>query len=248
MRYIPKMKILITGVSSGIGNALAKKFLQEGHSVFGVARREEILKSLEQTYPNFFFKSGDVGDRKFILELGKKLNNLNFVPDVIVLGAGVQLDDALPKYNSELSKKMFNTNVFGVLNFIDLFLEKFLDQKKGHFIVLSSISAFKPHRESVTYPATKSAISMSFKGFNLHYKKRGVIFSNIYLGPIDTQMWKGKKSFLVTSPEKIAERIKKVIYSKKENYYLPFFSTTVSRMSKLIPSRLYSYLSEKLLK
>ena len=61
-------------------------------------------------------------------------------------------------------------------------------------------------------------------------------------------MWEGKKSLLVSNPKKIAKKILNVIKTKKTTSFMPFFSTFLFRISRLIPDGLYAKLSENYIK
>ncbi|MDP3026140.1 MAG: SDR family NAD(P)-dependent oxidoreductase [Nanoarchaeota archaeon] len=244
------MNICITGASSGIGKALTEHLIKEGHIVWGIARRKNILEELKKGLPKnkFFFGVCDVRNIQEIIKTKKEMEKNNFFPDIIILGAGVSLNDLKPRYNLETYKKIFSVNLFGAINFIEIFLPDFLKIGKGQFIALSSISAFRPSFRGVAYPASKAALSLTFRGLNLNYKKQGIYFSNIYLGPVKTNMWEGKDSFLVSDPKKIAKSISRVIKTKRLIVFIPFLSTFIFRVSSLIPDRIYALLSERFVK
>src|SRR4051794_32834850 len=81
-----KKRILLTGVSSGIGYHLAKAYLQAGHEVYGVSRQvpERLIH-----FPNFIFASLDLRHfGKIYQTLSRMLNNIGFL-DLVILNAGV---------------------------------------------------------------------------------------------------------------------------------------------------------------
>ncbi|MEK6906417.1 MAG: SDR family NAD(P)-dependent oxidoreductase [Nanoarchaeota archaeon] len=243
------MKVCITGASLGIGKALTEYFIKKGDFVFGISRKEGNLKKLKvKLGNNFTYQKCDVRNFDEVLHLKKKMDRLKFHPDVIICCAGIFKNDISPEFNINNYKETFNINLIGTINFIEVFLPDFLKKKNGQFIALSSINAFRPNLKSISYPASKAALSMTFRGFDLVYREKGVYFSNIYLGPVDTSMWDGKKSFLVTDSKVIAKKIYKVTKTQKPVYFMPFFSTFLFRVSWLIPDKLYSYISEKIIK
>lgn len=244
------MNILITGASSGIGKSLSEYFVKEGSVVFGVARRKELLQEMKNKLPKdkFFFEVCNVENFSEVQKLKNKIEKVGFIPDVIILGAAISINDINPSFNRENFEKTFSVNLFGAMNFVEAFLPDFLKNNKGHFIALSSIAAFRPSYRGVSYPASKSALSLSFRSLDIIYRKKNVYFSNIYLGPVETQMWEGKKSFLVASPEKVAKDIAKIIKTKKSSSFIPFFSTFLFRISRLVPDKIYSFISENIIK
>ncbi len=239
------MNICITGVTSGIGEALTKYLVKEGNVVYGLARRKELLQKMKESFPEgrFFYDVCNVENYSEVLRSKKRMEKSGFFPEVIILGAAIYEDDINPIYNYELYKKIFSINLFGSTNMIEAFLSDFITRKKGHFIVISSISAFRPYINSIAYSATKAAISMTFRGFDLNYRNKNIYFSNVYLGPVDTSMWKGKKSFLVAKPDKIAKNIASVIKTRKSTYFFPFLSTSIFKLTRILPDNIYVFLT-----
>ena len=241
--------ICITGSSSGIGKALTLELLSQGCTVIGLARRKEKLIEIEnETSDNLFVPYAiDVKNSQEIIELKNNLFEKNIIPDVIICAAGMHVYDTEP-YNSKLIRETMETNFFGSMNMVDAFLPVFLEREKGHFIVLSSIAASKPNLRGISYSASKAAISMAFRGLNLKYSKLRINFSVVCLGPVETTMWEGKKSFLVTTPQHVSKKIIGLLNKPKTIIYVPFLSTTLSRISSLIPDDWYARLSSYLLK
>jgi len=247
-----KKIILITGASGGIGRALVKLLIEDGNIVIGVSRRHEELVKLSLKVPSTLFQYFvcDVSDTKSVNNLKDELLNKHIMPDVVICAAAISENDYEPTYNSQMIRETMEINFFGTSNFVESFYPLFINRKYGHFISISSISAFKPSIKSLSYGSSKAAISMLFRGLQIDSKNKNyqVDFSNIYLGPVDTQMWEGKKSFLVTSPDKIARNIRRVINHPKTSYFAPFLSTTLFRISLLIPDYIYVRLGKYLFK
>jgi len=241
------MKILVTGASSGIGKALSEYLANRGDIVWGIGlqkeKLEEIKKSLKQK--NFKYNLCNVRQVSEVLKTKAIMEKSGFFPDVIILAAGISKDDINP-LDFKRYREIFSVNLFGALNFVDTFLPGFIRRGSGQFIALSSIAAFRPNKRGVGYPASKAALSLTFRGLDLKYKEKNIHFSNIYLGPVATSMWEGGKSFLVEKPENAARKIAKVIKTKKNISFIPFLSTFLSRVSLLIPDRIYSSLAEKI--
>ena len=236
------MKILITGTSSGIGKATTEYLRERGHDVREIKGRSDC----------------DVSDKTAVLEFKNKLTRENWLPDVIILNAGIFPDDITPAFNREAFDKTFAVNLGGAINCIEAFLPKMLMRGKlaprslgevgGHFIGISSSAAFRPNIRSIAYPASKAALGLVLRGFDLHYRTRGVAFSTVYLGPTATEMWEGKKSLLVATPKRVAQTIERLIYTKKSVIFYPFLSSLLVRMLMLFPDRIYWAIRKYLVK
>lgn len=238
------MKICVTGASSGIGRELVKQLVKDGHTVWGIARRENLLNDLKkQLGDQFFYTACDVSDQNEVLKISQGMGKIEFFPEVIILAAGAFLNDINPELNYEIFKKAMDVNLYGSLNFVNVFLPKFLQRNSGQFIAISSITALKPSLRGIGYPASKAALGIAFRGLDLAYRKKKIIFSTVYLGPVATEMWNAKKSFAVVNKEQIALAIKKVMKTKKSVYYIPFWPTLISRLS-FLPDHWYIALTE----
>ena len=238
------MKICITGASSGIGQELAKQLIKDRHSVWGVARRENLLNDLKKELgDSFFYTACDISIPNEVLKISQDMEKKAFSPEVIILAAGAFLNDINPKLDYGIFKKTMDINLYGAMNFVNVFLPKFIKKNSGQFIAISSITALKPSLRGIGYPASKAALGIAFRGLDLAYRKKNIVFSTIYLGPVATEMWNAKKSFVVADKEQIASAIKKIIKTRRPIYYIPFWSTLIARLS-FLPDRWYIALTE----
>ncbi|KKQ77614.1 MAG: hypothetical protein A3A96_01060 [Candidatus Zambryskibacteria bacterium RIFCSPLOWO2_01_FULL_39_39] len=242
--------VCVTGASSGIGRELSKQLIQSGYIVVGIARRKNLLEELASELNNkkFHFYEADVSNLEEIKKVKDALLLKKLIPGAIVCGASISQNDTEPNFKNDVVRKIMEINFFGTANMVDVFLPEFLKTGHGHFICLSSIASWRPSIQGATYPASKATVGMFFRGLNLRYKPLGVDFSTIYLGPVETEMWEGKPSFVVATPNVIAKKIIQLILNPKPISYIPFLSTTLSRLSTLIPDWLYAKLSSYLFK
>lgn len=233
------MKIFITGVSDGIGEELARQLINAGHVVWGVARREELLKKIQSELgaDKFLFSKCDVSNGDDVENTAKLMRSAGFIPDSVVLNAAVFYPDADSPYKQSVFKQAMEVNVNGSLIWIDKFLGDFLKRGSGSFIAISSVSAYLPNINSISYSAGKAALSMAFKIFRTRYQKEGVNFTTIYFGPVATKLiplWsseiRGLKNLFIISREEAAVKILKVINSAAGDYWFPFFTTLFFRV------------------
>ncbi|OGL87859.1 hypothetical protein A3I42_03125 [Candidatus Uhrbacteria bacterium RIFCSPLOWO2_02_FULL_49_11] len=244
------MKILVTGASSGIGRALVQQLVAQNHEVVGIARREPELAALreELTSPRFITRVCDVADPQTALQLVNSLIEQNWIPDIAVLGAAIFPDDIRPAFDLPLFKKIIEVNLFGVFHVINALLPHFLTQRRGQFIALGSMAVYRGSARGAGYPASKAALLAAMKSLAPCYRQKNIHFSTVIFGPILTSMWEGKKSFLTPTPEQAADYILRVIHRPKPISYYPLLSTSLYRLSLLLPDKLFVYLSEKMLK
>lgn len=251
------MKIFITGVSEGIGRELVKQSVKNGHTVWGVARRDDMLQTLakEVGKSRFFFNVCDVSSEKDVKETIRRIKNRSFTPDVVILNAVVFVEDTQPQYNNLFMSRTFAINLFGALTWVEKFLPEFLAQGRGHFIAISTTSAFRPDPNSVSLPASKAALSMAFRSLRLRYISEKIIFSTVHFGPVATSISPkylsstgGPKYPFVLTAARAVEYIQKVMNERKaKDYFFPFFTTLLFRLTLFLPDKLFAMVS-KLLK
>lgn len=242
------MNVLISGASSGIGNALSRRLCGRKHAVWGVARNAAKLDELREAFPNFRHSAADVADAAERARAVAEMKKSGFMPDAVVFAAAIFSNDRDPEYSETELEKIFRVNVFGALGFVNLLLPDFLRRGSGQFVALSSIAAFRPNVRGIGYPASKAALAMAFRGLDLVYRKRGIAFSTIHLGPVATPMWEGGSSGIVASAEGAASHVEAVLRSRSNISYYPFLTTFLFRTSLLLPDSWYTALSERFFK
>ncbi len=191
MQGIENKVIIITGASSGIGEATAKILAENGAKVVLSARREERLKKLTfEIGKNAVYLKSDVSnedDMKSLIALAKeKFGKI----DVLFANAGT-----MPGSNmSELKVKdwitMIDINIKGVLNSMAAVLPEFIAQKSGHIIVTSSIAGTKSVPGNAVYSGTKHFVRAMLDSFRTESVMEGtnIRTTTIYPGAIKTEL------------------------------------------------------------
>lgn len=170
-----------------------------------------------------------------------------FFPDVVILNAGAHMRDPFHAFDLDRYQKTFDVNVYGALFWIAAFLPEFSERNTGKFIAISSTSAFRRGCGGVSYGASKAALSLTFRRLRMQFAKTNIGFSTIYFGPIATSLWQGPVlPLLVPSAVRAASYIFSVIGRRSGEYYFPFSTTLLSRLSLLIPEKLFLILHRHL--
>lgn len=232
--------VLITGVSSGIGNSLTKLLIKKGFKVWGIARRKHLLQNLKKELKsnNFSYSASDVTDEKFWRELIIKLKRNKFNPDVIVLNAALHENDLNEGIDIDKLRALMEVNFFSVLKGVKLLSNSF---NELHFITISSSSAFKGnHKEGIGYAASKGALSIAFESLFQKYINSKLKFTTIFFGPVQTDMlpFIKRPPFMLTK-ERAAEYILRAIYDKKPFYYYPRTVFIIISIMRLLPKQFF---------
>jgi short-subunit dehydrogenase len=212
---------LIVGSTDGIGLALTELLLMDGFRVIGVSRRE----SPQQTRPNYEHHVADVGLDSYadtLREIVRTLTDLSVC--VYCAGIGEMLDVAA----LQNQMKMFRVNLLGAVTTAEVVLPKFVAEKQGHFMGLSSQGDTLLDPAGAGYAASKAALSTYLEGLAFICRVRGVAVTNVRLGFVDTKMAKSAARPFMVSAQTAAQHVRHCMRTK------PLRSTFPRRLAPLL--------------
>lgn len=215
-------KAIIIGASTGIGRALAIEMSKAGYELGLVARRQELLESLQKELPNkSWVQTMDIAQttesRSALESLIQKMGGM----DIIVLNSAV----GLPDKTWEEAQTMIQINIAGTVALAQLSLEYFKQQGSGHIVGISSVAKHRAFRTAIVYSATKSFLSAYLQGIQ-HYVvryKKNIAISDIRPGFVETPMTSHnnpKEMFWVEKVDVAAKYILRAIEKKKTIAYI----------------------------
>ncbi|MGZ3749604.1 MAG: oxidoreductase, partial [Pseudobdellovibrionaceae bacterium] len=154
MNIKPKKVAIVTGATSGIGEATANLLTTLGYRVFGTSRRADSGQKKLQ----FELLSLDVTYDQSVNTLVKEVINRAGRIDLLVNNAGFGVVGGAEESSIEQSRKIFETNVFGPIRMIKAVLPYMREQGEGRIINVSSVLGKIPAPFMALYAATKHAI------------------------------------------------------------------------------------------
>jgi len=186
--------IIITGASSGIGEATAKLLASQGAKVVLGARRTDKLKriadEITQSGGQAVWQALDVTkqeDNDRIVTLAK--DTFSRV-DVIFLNAGLMPNSPLSALKTDDWHRMVDVNIKGVLNGVAAVLPTFLKQKSGHVITTSSVAGLKAYPNGAVYGGTKWFVRDFMEVLRMESAMEGthIRTATIYPAAINTEL------------------------------------------------------------
>lgn len=218
---------LVTGVSSGIGKATAKKFLQQGFYVFGSVRKPQDAEALQQEFPeNFHLLVFDICDHAAVdqaFEEIKSVVDTNGL-DVLVNNAGVAKYGPIQHVDIDELRKQFEINVFSNVYItqkaLPLLGANYETKKKGKVIVISSTGGVMTRPMLGPYSASKHAIEAVYDALRREMMLYGMDVIIIQPGPIKTDIWGkakvGVNPYANTDYEKIFDKLDEAVNQIEE--------------------------------
>ncbi|NOX88756.1 MAG: SDR family NAD(P)-dependent oxidoreductase [Calditrichaeota bacterium] len=205
--------VLITGGSSGIGLALAKKFLSENNSVIITGRNKDRLAKIRAEFPDIRTETADMTNPLMWEQLVKKYSDVN----ILINNAGIQYNyDFADQNNSpDLIEAELRTNLTGPVFLIKLFLPQLLTQKTAAIINVSSGLGLVPKQSAPVYCATKAGLHIFTKSLRWQLESTNIKVFEIIPPLVDTAMTKGRGAGKI-SPEKLVDEFWKNF--KRDNY------------------------------
>ena len=243
--------IWITGASTGIGRALAIKFAKNGWNVAASARRENLLKELEELNQDIYSFPLDVTDKEKCKEVFKKIEDKFKTIDISFFSTGTWDPGKEKEIDVEQIEKVMKVNFFGTLNCIKSVEKYYRNKKSGHISIVSSIAGYRGLPNSTGYGPSKSALNNLAESLFFDFKRYGVRVSLISPGFIKTPMTDKndfKMPFLRTTDFAADKIYEGLVNSNKFEIHFPKQLTLILKLLRILPYTLYLKLISKLTK
>ena len=246
--------IWITGGSSGIGFATAKKFLKNNWIVIISSSNQEKLHKakekiqLSQNVENLHTLKCDISDKKevekTILFIEKNIGEIN----IALLNAAAYSPNKNQVFDIQNYELLIDVNIKGTLYCINS-LKDYMQNRGNTIAIVSSPIGYRGWPTSGAYGMTKAAQLNLSESLFFDFKKIGIKIRAINPGFIDTEATRlnSFKMPFLKSADFAADKIYNgLIFKNKFEIYFPFFIVFLVKILRILPYRIYFYLWKKL--
>lgn len=244
-----KQTVLITGGGSGIGLALAEKFLQHGHTVIITGRNLTKLESVKAMHPEVHIVQSDVtvdaDVRGLVDEIGQKFGGL----DVLINNAGTMglIDTGNQDNDLQQQFKEIEINYHAPIRMLHHFLPMLKKSTGGTLVNVSSGLAYVTFSQAAVYSGTKAALHLWTQGIRPQLKPHGIRVVELLPPIVDTKLADDadlkNNNLKPMSTEKLATVFWKD-FNRGKDEIIPGISKFLKFMSRVAPKVIFNQLNK----
>jgi short-subunit dehydrogenase len=236
----------ITGASSGIGQALAARYMRAGWRVALVARRAEGLAAWceAQGWPRerWSVHGADVRQLDEILAAGRRCVERHGLPNVVIANAGISvgMDTAIAE-DLEVMRATLETNLLGMAASFQPFVAGMREQRAGTLVGIASVAAIRGLPGHGAYCASKAGVVSYCESLRGECRPFGVDVVTILPGYVATPLTARNPYAMpfLMSPEAFAERAFRVIGRRRSHAVIPWPMGVVATLMRMLPNALF---------
>lgn len=166
---LDNLTALVTGASSGIGEAVTSRFRREGARLLLTGRRA----ALDDVHPDDLYVAGDINDEAFVADLARRAADTVGSVDVVVLNHGLQVSSPLTAMSYDDAKNVLHTNLLSSFLVMKHFAP-LMPEAGGSFVCVGSRLGIVGKPEEVLYSAAKGGLIMLAKGAAIEWAPRNI--------------------------------------------------------------------------
>ena len=238
--------VVITGASSGIGQALALRFHQSGYRLGLMARRIDVVQawtdSMNMSASSFEIYSADVSDIDSAVAAGQACLARQGAPDVVIANAGVSIGmDSAMRQDLGVMAQTFATNNIGMAATFHPFIAAMSQRGSGTLVGIASVAGIRGLPGHGAYCASKAAVIAYCESLRGELMPLGVKVVTICPGYIDTPLTQ-KNSYampFLMQPEAFADQAFAAIEAGASYRVIPWQMGVVAKLLRLLPNSVF---------
>jgi short-subunit dehydrogenase len=183
------MHVIVTGASSGIGEAIAREYFARGARVTVVARRKEHLEKVAAAGAGrAHVVQADLADTDAAWAWLDEAESALGPVDVLVNNAGIQI--VKPSVETEWSEaeRLLRLDLHVPLRLTTLVLRRMIPRRSGTIVDVTSMAAIAPTPGMLFYNAAKGGLAAASEGLRAEVKKHGIHVVTVYPGPVTSEL------------------------------------------------------------
>jgi short-subunit dehydrogenase len=190
------MNVVITGVTKGIGRAIAEKFAAAANTIIGCARSEmDLYKTMDDLltkYPECSVKVRpvDMSDAKQVKQFGSWILETGLVADIVINNAGEFMPGSIYDEEEGTLEKMIEVNLYSAYHLTRTLLPVMMEKRQGHIFNICSIASLKAYANGGSYSISKFAMLGFSKNLREEMKPYGIKVTAVCPGATMTASWK----------------------------------------------------------
>lgn len=238
-------KVFITGASSGIGKALALQYAAQGATLGLVARRGELLETLqaELNCPCMIF-TADVRDAESLQRAANTFIEQFGLPDIVIANAGVSAGTLTEnQHDNQTFQAIFAINVFGMVSTFQPFIQGMKQAGRGQLVGIASVAGIRGLPGAGAYSASKTAAISYLESLRVELAPSHIQVTTIAPGYIRTPMTDVNAypmPFLM-DVDVAAQKFVKAISKKTRFVVIPWQMGVLAKLMRLIPPALWDF-------
>lgn len=241
--------VFVTGASSGIGQALARRFHAAGYNVAMVARTVEPMREWARAagWPEDRYRvyAADVAVTDDMVQAARDCLVLQGLPDVVIACAGISVGvDTAIREDLEVMARVFAVNNLGMAATFHPFLQAMQKRRSGVLVGIASVNGIRGFPGHGAYCASKAAVISYCESLRGELRGSGVRVTTLCPGYIDTPLTRANRYAMpfLMQPDAFADRAFRAIEAGDSYRVIPWQMAIVARVLRLLPNGLFDRL------
>ena len=242
-------RVLLTGATSGIGQALARRLAKDGRDLVLLARDSDEVERLKADLELRWSIRAEVR----LFDAVDTESHSQIIADVIdtagldgaILCHGYMVDQSVAETHRQDAERTIDVNYTSYVTLFSALAPHFQKQEKGFLCAVSSVAGDRGRQSNFIYGSAKGALTIYLQGLRNAMHAYNVQVLTVKPGFVDTGMTWGlldPDSPLVASPEKVANDIVRAIEKRKNSIYTPWFWRWIMLILRSIPETVFKRL------